>query len=235
MELESNPVVERAFWVAAALAALGGVGPLLVAIGHSNRIGAVFFPFAGATVAMAAVALFYRRGRSLAALVYFLGGLAITYGLLLALAVPMRLAVTGSCPPAPQQCGSGFELQLTSLETTGLTIAVAFGIMSVLAGFLGLSVLFRKQRAPASHPQVWPARPPESAEPAPAPVPAAAPAPAAAPPPEPEAKPEPQPEPAVEAATVPLEPPLPPPAEPAAETITAAKPQRKRRPKPPTG
>jgi hypothetical protein len=227
VELESNPVVERAFWVAAALAALGGVGPLLVAIGHPNRIAAVFFPFAAATIAMAAVALFYRRGRSLAALVYFLGGLAITYGLLLALAVPMRLAVTGTCPPAPQACGSGFELQLTTLETTGLTIAVAFGIMSVLAGFLGLSVLFRKQRAPASRPQVWPARPPESSTPPPAPVPA----------PEAKAAPEPapEPEPALAAEPEPEPPPPPPPAEPAPETVAAAKPQRKRRPKPPTG
>ncbi len=47
---------------------------------------------------MAAVALFYRHGRSLSALVYFLGGLAIVYGLLLGLSVPMRRAVTGACP-----------------------------------------------------------------------------------------------------------------------------------------
>jgi hypothetical protein len=226
-ELESNVVVERAFWVAAALAALGGVAPLLVAIGQSNRIGAVLFPFAGATVAMAVVALFYRHGRSLAAIVYFLGGLALTYGLLLGLSVPMRLAVTGSCPPAPERCAAGFELQLTSQETTGLTIAVAFGIMSLLAGFLGLSVLYRQHRVPASRPTVWPARPPET--------PAPAPPPPAESKPEPEPDPEPMPEPAL--VTEPeAPPPAPPPAPaPVAEVVTEAKPKRKRRTKPPTG
>jgi hypothetical protein len=230
-ELEKNVVVERAFWVAAGLAAIGGVAPLLVGIGHTNRIGAVLFPFAAATVAMAAVALFYRHGRSLSALVYFLGGLAIAYGLLLVLAVPMRLAVTGSCPPAPQSCTSGFEMQLTAQENTGLSIAVAFGILALLAGFVGLTTLYR-QKAPAARPAVWPTLPPKRP----------------APEPPPEAKTEPQPEPASEPAPVPeLEPalvaepepppppPPPPPMEPAVESTPPAKPKRKRRPKPPTG
>ena len=221
-ELERNLVVERAFWVAAALAAVGGVAPLLVAIGHTNRIGAVLFPFAAATVAMAAVALFYRHGRSLSALVYFLGGLAIAYGLLLVLAVPMRLAVTGSCPPAPQTCTSGFEMQLTAQENTGLSIAVAFGILALLAGFVGLSTLYR-QKAPAVRPAVWPTLPPKSPPPQP--------------PPEAEAEPEPAAAPVLEPAIVaePEPPPAPPPPEPAADSIPATKPKRKGHPKPPTG
>jgi hypothetical protein len=256
-ELPSNPIVERAFWVAAALAALGGVAPLLLAIGQPSRISAVFFPFAAATVAMAAVALFYRRGRPLSALVYFLGGLAITYGLLLALAVPMRLAVTGACPPAPQECAAGFELQLTAQETTGLTIAVAFGIMSLLAGFLGLSVLYR-QRAPAAPPTVWPTRPPETPTTPPPPAtrvePEARPEPESEPQPEPEAEPIPEPALASEPDLPPppqAEPEIPPPpppqaepetpppppplAEPVAEPAPEAKPKRKRRTRPPTG
>ena len=232
-ELESNVVVERAFWVAAALAAVGGIAPLLVALGHTNRIGAVVFPFAAATVAMAVVALFYRHGRSLSALVYFLGGLAIAYGLLLVLAVPMRLAVTGSCPPAPQSCSSGFEMQLTSQESTGLSLAVAFGILALLAGFVGLATLYR-QKGPVARPAVWPTLPPKP--PAPQPPPEAKPEPE----PEPEPAPEPElvaePEHAPEPATVAEpEPSPPPPLQPAAESLPAAKPKRKRRPKPPTG
>ena len=230
-ELESNVVVERAFWVAAALAAVGGVAPLLVAIGHTNRIGAVLFPFAAAAVAMAAVALFYRHGRSLSVLVYFLGGLAIAYGLLLVLAVPMRLAVTGSCPPAPQSCTSGFEMQLTGQESTGLSLAVAFGILAVLAGFVGLATLYR-QKAPVARPAVWPTLPPKH--------PAAQPPPEAKPERQPEPDPGPAPAPVVEPALAaepepPPPPPPPPTVEPAVESIPAAKPRRKRRPKPPTG
>jgi hypothetical protein len=168
-ELDRSAIVERAFWIAAALAVVGGVAPQLVAIGQTNRVGAVLFPFGAAAVAMAALALFYRHGRSISALVYFLGGLAIAYGLLLVLSVPMRLAVEGSCPPAPQRCTSGLELQLSATEGTALTVAVAFGIMALLVGFIGLSVLYR-QRAPATPPAVWPARPPETPAPPPAEV-----------------------------------------------------------------
>jgi len=249
-ELDRNAAVERAFWIAAALAAVGGVAPLIVGIGHPNRIGAVLFPFAGATIAMVAVALLYRRGRALSALVYLLGGLAIAYGLLLVLAVPMRLAVTGSCPPAPQACSSGFEMQLTSQEGTGLTIAVALGIMSLLAGYLGLAILYRQRRSPAALPPIWPARPPEkpaaapatpetASEPEPDPAPvaetavASEPEPAALSEPEPAPLPEPEPEPLPEPAPASEpEPPPPPPAEPALEDVAKAK--RKRRPKPPT-
>jgi hypothetical protein len=235
-ELPSNVVVERAFWVAAGAAVLGGVGPLIVAIGHVNRIGAVLFPFAAAAIAMAAVALFYRHGRSLSALVYFLAGLAIAYGLLVVLAVPMRLAVTGSCPPAPRLCTSGLEMQLTSQEGTGLTIAVGFGLISLFAGFIGLSVLYR-QRAPAAPPPVWPSRAPERQAP---PPPSEA---KLEPETQPEPAPEPGPEPAISSEPEPvLEPPPPPPPPPPAPPVEPtvgpaldAKPKRKRRPKPPTG
>ena len=179
-ELDRNVTVERAFWAAAGLAALGAVLPLLVTLGHNNRIAVVFLPFAGATLAMGALALFYRHGRTLSTFVYFLGGLAIAYGLLLTLAVPMRLAVLGSCPPAPQRCAAGLELQLSSSESTGLTIAVAFGLMALFAGFFALAVLYRQKAAPPP-PPVWPDQPPAKT--------------AAEPKPEAPPKPEPPPEP----------------------------------------
>jgi len=236
-ELDRNVIVERAFWIAAALAVVGGVAPQLVAIGQTNRVGAVLFPFGAAALAMAALALFYQHGRSISALVYFLGGLAIAYGLLLVLSVPMRLAVEGSCPPAPQRCTSGLELQLSATEGTALTIAVAFGIMALFVGFIGLSVLYR-QRAPATPPAVWPARPPENPTPPPADVKAEA-QPVSDPKPEPALVSDPEPEPA----TIPepalaseSEPPPPPPAAPVQESLPeAVKLKRKRRPKPPSG
>ena len=76
--LDRNPLVERAFWAACALAAVAGVGPLLVAAGHTNRIAGVIFPFAGAAAAFAVAGLIYRRGASLTALIYFVGGLGMT-------------------------------------------------------------------------------------------------------------------------------------------------------------
>ena len=247
-ELDRNVIVERAFWIAAALAVVGGVAPQLLAIGQTNRVGAVLFPFGAAALAMVALALFYRHGRSISALVYFLGGLAIAYGLLLVLAVPMRLAVAGSCPPAPQRCTSGLEMQLSATEGTALTVAVAFGIMALLVGFVGLSILYR-QRAPAVPPAVWPGRPPENptpppaevkaeAEPVPTPEPAhvSEPEPALLSEPEPplvsEPKPATIPQPAL--ASEPEPPPLLP-AAPVRESLPeTVKLKRKRRPKPPS-
>jgi len=159
-ELERHAVVERAFWVAAAMAAIGGIGPLIAAAGHTNRLAGIVVPFLGAAGANGVLAVLYRRGRSFAALVYFIGGLAIAYGLLLVLAIPLRIAVEGSCPPAPQRCTAGQELQLSSVETLGLSIAVGFGALALLTGFFGLLALYRRGRAATQGPSVWPKQEP---------------------------------------------------------------------------
>src|SRR6266851_8173486 len=106
------------------------------------------------------LAVLYRRGRSFAALVYFIGGLAIAYGLLLVLAIPLRIAVEGSCPPAPQRCTAGQELQLSSVETLGLSIAVGFGALALLTGFFGLLALYRRKPGVTQGPSVWPKQEP---------------------------------------------------------------------------
>ncbi|HEX9576600.1 MAG TPA: hypothetical protein VF993_02530, partial [Myxococcales bacterium] len=153
-------IVERAFWAAAGLAAIGGIGPLIAAAGHTNRLAGIVVPFLGAAGANGVLAVLYRRGRSFAALVYFIGGLAIAYGLLLVLAIPLRIAVEGSCPPAPQRCSAGQELQLSSVETLGLSIAVGFGALALLTGFFGLLALYRRGRAATQGPSVWPKQEP---------------------------------------------------------------------------
>ena len=161
-ELERHVVAERSFWAACGLAIIGGVGPLVAAAGHTNRLASVVVPFLAAAGANAALALTYRRGRSFTALIYFLGGLAIAYGLLLVLAIPMRLAVEGTCPPAPQVCTNGLELQLSGAENLALSIAVGFGTLSLLTGFFGLLTLYRRLRpGTAQGPTVWPDREPE--------------------------------------------------------------------------
>jgi len=159
-ELDRHVVVERAFWVAAVMAAIGGIGPLIAAAGHTNRLAGIVVPFLGAAGANGVLAVLYRRGRSFAALVYFIGGLAIAYGLLLVLAIPLRIAVEGSCPPAPQRCSAGQELQLSSVETLGLSIAVGFGALALLTGFFGLLALYRRGRAATQSPSVWPKQEP---------------------------------------------------------------------------
>ncbi|HYM96262.1 MAG TPA: hypothetical protein VET26_03090 [Candidatus Sulfotelmatobacter sp.] len=135
-----------AFWIAALLVAVGGVVPLLLA-GTSGRISGVIIPFWIAAIALGACAMFHGQSRAIATGLYFIAGLAIVYGILAMLAVPLRLAVIGTCPPAPAQCALGYEPQMTDAENTGLGFATGMGIVSVLVGFFGLVVFYRRLAA----------------------------------------------------------------------------------------
>jgi hypothetical protein len=145
-----------AFWIACGLAALGGVAPLVLA-GTSSRISAVVIPFAVAAVALAACALLSNQGKPPATLLYFVASLAIVYGVLALLTVPLRLAVLGTCPPPPASCGLGLDQPLTSGESTGLGFAIGMGIIAILTGFFGLVTLYR-QAIPTPSPTPPPTR-----------------------------------------------------------------------------
>jgi hypothetical protein len=149
------------FWIAAALVAAGGVAPFITSFGANSRIGTVFFPFGIAVVALVVNALTYHRGRPLAVALYFIAGLAIVYGILLMLSVPIRLAVVGTCPPSPAQCLPGAEVAMTDGESNGFAIATFCGVLGIFVGFYGLLMLYRRRAALAKEtPQVWPAQPP---------------------------------------------------------------------------
>lgn len=187
-----------AFWLACVLAVVAALSPLVFG-GGSNRLGGAVVPFAVAAVALGACALLYTQGRPIATGLYFLASLAIVYAILALVAVPLRLAVLGTCPPAPARCGVGLERPLTGAENTALGFAVGIGVVAILTGFFGLVTIYRRL-----------AQPPEFAPPARrvAPLTAKAPAESAAVPPSasidatpspaPAPQPEPGPEPAAE-------------------------------------
>ena len=143
--LEKDARVLWSFWLACALAVTGGVAPLVLASGGPNRLAGAIIPYLVAAGASAANALMYRRGKSLSTALYFLAGVAIVYGMLLMFAVPLRLAVTGTCPDPPAVCPPGLERGFSSGETTGFTLAVLMGVLSILAGFFGLMMLYRRK------------------------------------------------------------------------------------------
>src|SRR5216683_1709033 len=68
-----------AFWVAAALAAIGAVAPLSFSIGAHSRLQWVIVPFGIAAVVLGINAVMYHQGRSLAAALYFFAGLVMLY------------------------------------------------------------------------------------------------------------------------------------------------------------
>jgi hypothetical protein len=180
--MEQNVVRDQrvmwAFWIAAAVAALGAVAPLSFSIGGHSRLQGVIVPFGIAAVALGVNAVMYHQGRSLAATLYFVAGLAIVYGILAMVAVPLRLAVVGTCPPAPAKCPLGFEPPMTSAENSGLALASFCGVLAIFVGFYGLLMLYRRLGVRPRRGLLWPAKPPAQ----PAPVAAVAPLPAAPPP-----------------------------------------------------
>ena len=91
------------FWLAAGIAFIGGLWPLVFG-GTSSRVAMAVIPFTVSAAALAACGFFYRQGRAITAVIYFVGGLALVYGLLSMLAVPLEIAVLGSCPAPPAPC-----------------------------------------------------------------------------------------------------------------------------------
>ena len=144
------------FWLACGIAATGGIAPLLLAAGGPNRIARVAYPFGIAAVALALDALIYRRGRPFATLLYFIAGIALVYGMLSMVAVPLQLAVLGTCPQPPAPCPLGSERPLSSGESNGLTIAMLMGALAILVAFFGLWTMFRAR--PKFSPTPPPAR-----------------------------------------------------------------------------
>jgi len=175
------------FWIACGLAVTGAILPLLLAAGGTNRIAGAALPFGVAALAFAAAALLYTQGRPLATGLYFIAGLALVYGMLSMIAVPLRLAVLGTCDPAPAICAAGFEQPMSAGENSGLAIGVAMGTLAILVGFFGLLMLYRIRPGTATAPPTRIAKPwvppavetPAPAAPEPEPAPSAVAAPAA--------------------------------------------------------
>src|SRR6266481_4506148 len=72
-----------------------------------------------------------------------------------------RIAVVGTCPPAPAHCPVGFEQPMTSGENNGLGVATFCGVLAILTGFYGLLLFYRRQAFVArQQPSLWPAQPP---------------------------------------------------------------------------
>lgn len=143
------------FWLACGLAITGGIAPLLLAAGGTNRVSVALIPFGVAAAAFAVDALIFDRGRPIATSLYFVASIALVYGMLAMIAIPLRVAVLGTCPPAPAACPVGFEYQLTSGENSGLAIGIAMGTLAILVGFFGLLMLFRiRQQTYAAPPPI---------------------------------------------------------------------------------
>jgi hypothetical protein len=120
----------------------------LVLGGSSSRLVGAVIPFTIGAIGFAATALLHNQSRAPVAILYFLAGLAIVYGLMSMVSLPIRLAALGSCPAAPAPCTSGLPRVLSAGENNGMGAAAAFGLVSLFVGFFGLVTIYRRH-APA--------------------------------------------------------------------------------------
>jgi hypothetical protein len=165
-----------AFWIASGLALVGGVAPLAFT-GLSSRVSGAAVPFVIAAIALGASARLYRQARPIVIGLYFVAGLAVVYGILMMVAVPLRLTVVGVCPPAPAQCLAGFERPMTEGEQAALWFGVGMGAIAILVGYFGLFSLMRGRGSPPEPPPPVRSIPPVESVPPPEPEPEPEPAP----------------------------------------------------------
>jgi hypothetical protein len=162
------------FWLACGLAATGAIAQLLLTAGGSSPISGGAIPFGFAALAMAANALAYPAGKSFATSLYVLAWLAIVYGVLRMVAIPLQQVVVGTCPVS-EGCSAGFAAPFSGGEGLGIGVGIVTGALALQAGLFGLRILYRgpRKRSPAARetatalppPVVDPAvaRPPETA------------------------------------------------------------------------
>jgi hypothetical protein len=152
-EAERDQRLIWSFWLAAGIVLVGGLAPIVFG-GTSSRVSGVILPFAVAAAGFAACALLNTQSRLLIAIIYFLAGLAIVYGLMSIFSLPVRLAALGSCPVAPQPCTTGLPRALSDAENNGIGSAAAFGIAALFVGFFGLVTVYRRTAVPQFVPPV---------------------------------------------------------------------------------
>jgi hypothetical protein len=163
---QQNQRLIWSFWLAAGITLLGGLLPFVFG-GTSSRLSGVILPFAVGAAGFAACALMNTQSRLVVAIIYFVAGLAIVYGLMSMFSLPVRLAALGSCPVAPQPCTTGLPRALSDAENNGLGSAAALGIAALFVGFFGLVTLYRQTALPQFVPPVRkiPPMPPAPASP----------------------------------------------------------------------
>lgn len=138
------------FWVACGLAATGAIAPVVLEAGDIGRASGVAIPFGIAAVLMAAIALTYPSGKALATALYILAWLAVVYGILRMIAIPLQQAVAGSCLVSPSGCAAGFSSPFSGGQGIATVVGIVAGGLAVQVGYFGLRALYRTSRKQAS-------------------------------------------------------------------------------------
>jgi hypothetical protein len=134
-------------WAAFALAVACAVLAIAVASAGTNRVQGTALPFAIGAAVLAASAVTWQR-RTLGVILYAAAALAILYGILIALSVPLRLAVEGTCPLTAASCPLGFEYPATSAENFAVSAVTICGAVALVLLFIAFELRFVRKPRP---------------------------------------------------------------------------------------
>jgi hypothetical protein len=119
------------------------------------------------------MALTYPRGKSWATGLYILAWIAVVYGILRMIAVPLQQAVIGACPVSADVCAPGLSRPFGTGETVAIAVGIITGALALQVGLFGLRAIYRSARkfGPESYATTPPTRViPTRTEHAPAPA-----------------------------------------------------------------
>ncbi|HEY2597224.1 MAG TPA: hypothetical protein VGJ79_01960 [Candidatus Dormibacteraeota bacterium] len=155
-----EPRVLWSFWVACGLAATGAIASIVLAPSDLSRALGVAIPFALAAVLLGIMALTYPRGKSWATALYILAWIAVVYGILRMIAVPLQQAVIGACPVSADVCAPGLSRPFGTGETVAIAVGIITGALALQVGLFGLRAIYRSARkyGPASYATTPPTR-----------------------------------------------------------------------------
>ncbi len=135
--------VDWCLLVGCVVIAAGGVIVLVAPAGGTNRVSGVVVAYAVSAVAQLANVPARRLNSWASGLLYALAVLAILYGVILAVSLPLRLTIEGACQPAPAPCPLGFDVPITAGENVAVFAAVICGAVSMLIVFVAAELQFR--------------------------------------------------------------------------------------------
>ncbi|HYM97023.1 MAG TPA: hypothetical protein VET26_06975 [Candidatus Sulfotelmatobacter sp.] len=145
---ERNRSAEWSTWAGAALAAVAAAAAILIPAGGQNRVVGVAAPMAVGAAALVANVLTMRSIAWIGALLYAAASLALLYGMILAVSVPVRLSVSGTCPQSTVSCPLGFERPLTSAENAAIYVAVTLGVIALVLTFIAVETRYLRKPRP---------------------------------------------------------------------------------------
>jgi hypothetical protein len=144
--LDSDRVIVWSLWIAALVAAVAAVISVAVGLTGGSQLAPVAQPLAIAVAVLIASALLHARAPVLlAGLLYAGASLALLYGIVLAMSIPVRVMIEDVCQPAPAPCPLGFQRPVTSAEASAVYSVIICAATALAATFVAVEASYRRR------------------------------------------------------------------------------------------